>query len=529
MSFNSGEAGNSPEQCDILVIGLGLAGGIIAYLLASCGIKVTIISNGKAPRDSNSYLAQGGIIYQGIKDSPRLLAYDIYRAGAHINDRKAVDLLTREGPQLVQKLLIETIKVPFDRSPEDDDFDYIEEGVHSVNRIIHCKDHTGKTIQECLYDKLLQLENIRYLEKHTAIELIPAKKGGKRACAGAFVLQQDRNTVIPFLARHTLLATGGLGQIFLHSTNSRFDRGDGIALAQRLGALVKQLEYIQFHPTSLLDSSEPRFLISEALRGAGATMLNSRHERFMKKYHPDWELAPRDVVARAIHQEMQENDRPCVYLDITFKEEDWITSRFPHIFEHCMLQGIDIRKEYIPVVPAAHYSCGGVAVDTNGRTNIQNLWAAGEVACTGLHGANRLASTSLLECLVWGYRCAQGIIDSAHHENIPEPLPHFLSKLKKYNKQKNGILNEKLCASYQKRLQEITWAYLGLIRTTSLLKKGLKEFESLCQEFKEISLRHSLTDSLAGLYNSMETARLLFQHALLNQRSLGCHYIIVDD
>ncbi len=527
MNFNSCAGSKSPEHTDVIIIGSGLAGGIIAYLLASKGYRVTALSNSDGIHDSNSYLAQGGIIYQGVKDSPDLLAYDIYRAGLHANNKEAVDLLTREGPRLVQQILIEKIGVPFDKTPDNEDFDYIEEGVHSVNRIIHCKDHTGKTIQQTLFDKLKKLENFQLLNNHTALELLSSPKGDQSICTGVLALNQKKQTIIPFLAPHTVLATGGLGQIFKHTTNSKYDRGDGIALASRIGAHIRDLEYIQFHPTSYYYNANPRFLISEALRGAGAKLINKRGERFMQKYHPDWELAPRDVVARAIHQEMTRHNTPSVYLDISFKDGSWITDRFPQIFQYCLDTGIDIRKDYIPVVPAAHYSCGGVSVDTWGRTTIQNLWAAGEVASTGLHGANRLASTSLLECVVWGYRCFQNISSGTVRQSTIPPLHH--STCTGNTSQKEKIVESKNIDSYTRALKEITWSSLGLIRTPKKIKDGMHKIDKLLYDVESL-YRHTFpTDPLAGLYNSMYTARLVLQSALQNRRSLGCHYIVDDE
>ncbi|MCX7020139.1 MAG: FAD-dependent oxidoreductase, partial [Candidatus Sumerlaeota bacterium] len=394
-------------KTDLLIIGSGIAGCAAALTACEAGLDVTVITKSENPRKSTSTAwAQGGIIFKGANDTEELLTADIMRAGAGIGYAPAISNLARLGPLYVEDILINRLNVPFDRDDRDL-LDITEEGAHSVRRIIHVTDLTGAAIEERFVEVLQNYPNVRFITDATALDLLTLSHHSMRGsdvyekpiCVGAYVLFQETGQVEPILAGETLLATGGLGQLYIHTTNPRGARGDGIAMAYRAGARLLNLEYIQFHPTALYQADTERFLISESVRGEGGVLIHRTGEAFMERHHPLGSLAPRDVVARAIHMEMIENEEPCVYLDISGKDSDWIKRRFPHIHAKCLSIGIDMTKQPIPVVPAAHYSCGGVAVDLEGRTSISRLRAAGEVSCTGIHGANRLASTSLLEGL----------------------------------------------------------------------------------------------------------------------------------
>ena len=400
---------------DVLVIGSGLAGLSAAWQAAKRGCRVVLLTRASDIHHSNTNLAQGGIIYQGPEESPEQLVADILEAGAGLSSRQAATLLAEEGPRLVKAILIDELGVPFDRSPENlADLDLTREAGHSISRIIHYKDQTGYAIEKAFVERVTAHPNVHVRSNATAVDLLttshhslePTDVYRPLACVGAYALDQTSGKIFPILAKQTILATGGLGGVFLHTTNPQDARGDGIALAHRAGARCINLHFIQFHPTALL-APDGRFLISETVRGEGGRVVDRHGNEFMQRYHPAGSMAPRDIAARAIYQTMLETGEPCAYLDVTHKPADWLRQRFPGIFALCRDHGIDIAHDPIPVVPAAHYSCGGVATDERGRTNVDRLWAVGEVACTGLHGANRLASTSLLECLVLGARAGQ--------------------------------------------------------------------------------------------------------------------------
>ena len=405
-------------QTDILVIGTGIAGTIAAIVAADLGSKVTIITKTPDLLSGSTRYAQGGIIYKGLKDSPEKLKHDIMEAGAGHCWEPAVNQLCKMGPDLVDKYLINRFKVGFDRNSSNE-LDLTSEGAHSEARIIHSKDKTGTTIQEAIIKAIEQHKNITVLLDHMVVDLLTLSHHStcsvdiykKPACFGAFVLNNKTGQVFPIFAAETILAAGGLGQIYVHTTNPLEATGDGIALAWRAGARCFNLQYMQFHPTTLYSEGE-RFLISEAVRGEGGILIDNQGREFMNGFHEMGSLAPRDIVARSIHQTMLDTNHPCVYLDISFKDADWLSNRFPTIYEYCFNSGIDITKEPIPVVPAAHYLCGGIGTSLRGRTSLERLYAIGEVSCTGVHGANRLASTSLLESIVWAYTAANDAASS---------------------------------------------------------------------------------------------------------------------
>ncbi len=515
-------------ETEVLIIGCGIAGGTAALQLADAGVDVTIVTRTNDPLESNTFYAQGGIIYKGEKDSPKLLAEDIQRAGVWQCNPKAVNILATEGPKLVEKILMEKLEVVFDKNP-DGSLSLAREGSHSVPRILHFRDSTGQAIQHALIKKLSRHPNITLLKGYTAIDLLtPSHHSRNRlevyeplSCTGAYLLDQKKQQVIRCLAKKTILATGGLGQIFLLSSNPDWARGDGIAMAYRAGARIINLEYIQFHPTTFHYKQAPHFLISEAVRGAGARLINSNGEPFMHKYDPEWkDLAPRDVVSRSIHQEMLEHGVSNVYLDLhSYIPAKEIIEKFPTIYKNCLAYGIDPTKEPIPVVPAAHYSCGGIWVDEWGKSTIRNLYAVGEVSCTGVHGANRLASTSLLEGLVWGNRSANHILKTLSQTRRAEPgnYPPWMDT--GLEDPDPALINQDMSF-----IKHIMWNYVGLIRTGPRLARALRELRNLENEIEQFYQNSRLIDSLIGLRNAVRTAIVVTLAAWENKQSKGCHY-----
>jgi len=512
-------------KTDVLIIGCGIAGATAALTAADAGSKVTVVTNTKDPEEGNTAYAQGGIVYRGRDDSPGLLEKDILEAGAGKSHLPAVRFLAGKGPPLVKKLLVQKYKVSFDRGKRKT-LDLTREGAHSVPRIIHSTDLTGRAIIESLVGAMKKHPRISILNRTTAVDLLTLSHHSRRpsdvyeppTCVGAYVLFQRKNRVEPILAGETILATGGLGQIFLHSTNPRGARGDGIALAYRAGARLINLEFVQFHPTALFHHNAKRFLISEALRGEGAILKRKNGEKFMDKIHPMGSLAPRDVVARSIQDVMLTHDEPCVYLDITHKDPSWVKKRFPHIHGTCLEYGLDITRSPIPVVPAAHYSCGGVSVDLKGRTSIRRLWAVGEVSCTGVHGANRLASTSLLEGLLWGYeagRNASRAVSSEKSYYFPDISPWIHEKQE---------VDPALIYQDWLTIKYTMWNYVGLTRTDKRLDRARRILRELRQEVEGFYKSALLTDSMLGLRNGVQTAMAVLFAASENPETRGCHY-----
>ncbi len=515
-------------SCDVLVIGTGIAGATTAWQLGDAGHRVLVITKAANASDNNTNLAQGGIIYRGEHDSPQLLAEDIFRAGAHLNNPEAVRVLAEQGPATLKRLLLDALHVQFDRD-SGKHLALCQEAAHRQPRIIHVADATGKAIQSALLERLQTHPNITPLHKHCAIDLLTpdhhssdlVRRYQPKHCVGAYVLDTRSGQVKRVMAKATVLATGGLGQIFLHSTNARGARGDGLAMANRAGARIINSEFIQFHPTAFHKAGAPAFLISEAVRGAGARLVHADGEPFMHRYAPEWgDLAPRDVVARAIHQEMTEKDVPNVYLDLaSYLPAEKIRQRFPTIDRYCRQYGIDITRDNIPVTPAAHYSCGGVWVDIHGRSSIENLYAVGETACTGVHGANRLASTSLLEGLTFGALTAAA---------IDKDLPHLRQEQAKHippwRNTAGEVADPELIAQDLRRIQSIMWHYVGLRRNAPRLARALRELRALETEIEQFYRNSRLTDDLIGLRNAVRSAVIVTQAAWSNKHSIGCHY-----
>ncbi|MEX1018251.1 MAG: FAD-dependent oxidoreductase [Litorilinea sp.] len=540
-------------ETDVLIIGCGIAGATAALTLADAGIPVVVVTRAKAPEDSSTLWAQGGIIYTGPGDTPDLLAEDIERAGAGHSYPKAVRILAEQGPDAVRRILLERVGVDFDEhaaaaasaSAEDtasapatsvahahteEGLSLALEGGHSLPRIIHAADATGRAIEIALLNALRMHPQITLLTEHTAVDLLTPSHHAlnrlavyeKRSCVGAYLLDQRTGQVARCIAKRTILATGGLGQIFLRTTNPVGARGDGVAMAYRTGVRIINAEFVQFHPTAFYNRQSARFLISEAVRGAGGRLVNADGVPFMDAYNPEWkDLAPRDIVARSIHQEMLTRDISHVYLDLTsYISKDRILAHFPTIHRQCLDYNIDITQDLVPVVPAAHYSCGGIWVDEWGQTNRRSLYAVGEVACTGLHGANRLASTSLLEGLVFGERAARHIYQALINGASLYPQ----ADIPVWNDTSTDDADPALISQDLSSIKHIMWNYVGLVRTAPRLERALRELSHLEVEIEQFYRRTRLSDELIGLRNAVRTAIVVANAAWRNRTSMGCHY-----
>lgn len=512
-------------ETEVLVIGCGIAGGVAALQLADSGIPVTVITRTQEPQESNTYYAQGGIIYEGRNDSPELLAEDVIRAGAGQNNSRSVNILAKQGPTLVREILLDRVGVHFDQNGQG--LSLAREGGHSIPRIIHAADATGKAISTALVEALQRHPNVTLLSGYTAIDLLMSNlhldKPSSRSprCIGAYLLDQATGEVAPCLAKQTILATGGLGQVFWRTTNPIGARGDGVAMAHRVGAQIIDMEYVQFHPTTFYHPQGWAFLISEAVRGAGARLVNANGEPFMQRYAPEWlDLAPRDIVSRSIHQEMMIYGVPNVYLDLaSYISPQQIRRRFPNIYAQCLQFGVDITRDLVPVSPAAHYACGGVAVDSWSQTTVKGLLAAGEVACTGLHGANRLASTSLLEGMVWGYRSAHYVQRQLSRSSLPQ-----FAKVRPYPSTNLPLPDSEQIDQLMQEIKCLMWHQVGLVRETTGLEQALARLETLGLSVEALVRQHRPTDQLAGLRNVGQVAQLITTAALHSEVGVGCHY-----
>lgn len=513
-------------RSDVLVIGAGIAGCVAALRAADHGLEVNLIMKGRDFSESNTYHAQGGIVYRGKADSPNLLAKDILEAGDGVSNPSAVEVLAEEGPKLVKEILLDRANVPFDRC--NGELDLTTEAAHSDKRIVHMADATGRAIEDSLMKLVKENPLISVYTERVAVDLLteqhhtddPLSVYRKPTCVGAYVFDVRRSKVDVFLSKVTVLASGGLGRIYLYTTNPQGATGDGFAMASRAGAELINMEYVQFHPTAFRFRETECFLISEALRGEGATLKTPAGESFMEKYHQLGALAPRDVVARAIYEEMFEGKYPYVMLDISSNmKPEKIRSRFPTIYETCMKYGVDISSQPIPVVPAAHFACGGVKVDLWGRTNIDRLFAVGEVSCTGVHGANRLASTSMLEGLVWADRSIRGIVDRRRYyfNYTPPQVREWIY---------TGIEDPDPALIRQDMdvLRHTMWNYVGLIRTKERLERAVGDLRHLQDDLESFYRYSNLTVELIELRNAIQTGLIVAQSAWKNRRSRGCHY-----
>ncbi|MBU1077796.1 MAG: L-aspartate oxidase [Spirochaetes bacterium] len=518
-------------ESDILVIGSGIAGMSAAHYAAENGFSVNIITKGDIVKDSNTYYAQGGIIYRGEKDSPDSLIKDIISAGAHLSLPENVRILATEGVFYIQDLLIGKAKINFTKD-EGGQFDLTEEAAHSVRRIIHSNDSTGKAIANGLYRLIKKNKMITFFDHHLGIDLIINHVHSRDKLSiydppevqGAFVLDTREKEIKIFTAKAVILASGGLGQIYKYTTNPLSATGDGFAMAERAGAQIINMEYTQFHPTALYIKKPNMFLISEALRGEGAQLKTIDNKDFMKKYHPGKSLAPRDVVARAIQEEMLKNQHPYVHLDIhSYLPSKIIKKKFPTIYKTCLENKINITKEPIPVVPAFHYICGGVKVDKWGRSGIRRLFSAGEASCTGIHGANRLASTSLLESLVWGGRIIKYISENTSKYKLNR---NYKIKPIKISSHQFQVIDPACIKQDWSNLQNIMWNYVGLTRSKKRLTRALNNLKSLSNMIFEFYQKRKYNIEVIELKNAVQTAIIITRSALKNRRSNGTHYRI---
>ncbi|KAB1441120.1 L-aspartate oxidase [Pseudodesulfovibrio senegalensis] len=519
---------------DALIIGSGIAGAVAALTLAEAGVETTILTAGEELTWGNTSLAQGGIVYTSEEDSPKSLEKDILTAGWNHNYIRAVRHLAQHGPEILKKVLIEKYPVPFSKTH--DSWNLTKEGGHSIARILYCADHTGKNIMETLAEALNASPNIRILTSRTAIDLLTTGHHARHTdyqyslnnqCVGAYVFNEENKSVETILARFTMLATGGVGQVFLHTTNTQSSIGSGLAMAQRAGAKLMNCEYIQFHPTALYGGAkrgERRFLVSEAVRGEGAKLVNGSGEAFMPKYDERADLAPRDIVTRAIMDEMLHSGADCVYLDVSNNVDCDIHERFPTISQNCANMGVDICSQPIPVVPAAHYFCGGVLTDINGRTTLDRLYAAGETSCTGVHGANRLASTSLLEGLVWGYGAANDIAKHLAHKKtiltrkLVDSIPDWQSP--------GNIENEDpaLIAQDWATVRNTMWNYVGIARNKYRLNRAFADLRNLYKNLQDFYRKTPPSKPIIDLFHGSQCAYIITLAAMRNKQSKGCHF-----
>ncbi len=524
------------EIYDVLIIGTGIAGLTTAIYLKEAGLNILSITKTDEIKESNTHYAQGGIVAWREGDLEEKLANDILLAGKNYNNKEAVNIFASQAPKLVFDFLVDKIGINFSKSA-DGELDYTEEAAHSSRRILHFEDHTGEKIEEALINYAKKLK-IQIYPSYIAIDLITNNHHSidnqelykKHEVMGAYVLDNNKGIVKKIFAHNVIIATGGIGDLFQYTTNPPSATGDGLSMAYRAGAEIINAEFIQFHPTSLFHKDIKRFLISESLRGEGAKLLNLNKKEFMHKYSSDKELASRDIVTRAIYEEMYKTGAEYMLLDLAnnYKGKNPIKERFSQIYNTCLSGGIDITKEPIPIIPASHYFCGGIKVDLNGRSSINNLYAIGEVSCTGLHGSNRLASVSLLEGLFWGKRAALDIINKLKvNNNIIEKsrfkkIPDW--KLPKYIEKFDPILIDQ----DRKAIQSTMWNYTGIIRTIKGLERADADLSYFAHRIFRFYQEANLDRSIIELRNAIVSSQLIIKAAIHNNKSLGCHFIKMD-
>jgi len=506
-----------PQQFDVLIIGSGLAGLTMALQVADS--KLVCLVSKREISDSASNWAQGGIAaVLNSDDTVEEHIQDTLIAGAGLCDIEVASMVATKGFEAIEWLINQGVE--FTREADNSSFHLTREGGHSHRRVVHVADATGQAVQKTLAQKVREHVNITILENHIAVDLVTAKKLDKNTvndqCLGAYILDNSNGRVMTIAAAQTVLATGGAGKVYLYTTNPDVSTGDGIAMAWRAGCRVANMEFIQFHPTCLFHPHAKSFLISEVVRGEGGLLKLPDGTRFMPEHDERAELAPRDVVARAIDFEMKKRGLDCVYLDITHKPAAFIEEHFPNIYARCLELGIDITKQPIPVVPAAHYSCGGVMTDSTGSTDIACLYAIGETACTGLHGANRLASNSLLECLVFGQAAANAIL-SAPYQDF-HLLPYWDES------RVTDADEEVLITHTWNELRRFMWNYVGIARTNKRLSRALHRIHMLRDEVNEFYSNFKVTNDLIELRNLLQVAELIVVSAIERHESRGLHY-----
>jgi L-aspartate oxidase len=513
-------------ETEILVIGSGIAGLTAAIKLAESGFQVTVVTKSLLPSESNSYYAQGGIVYNKYEKGPEGLVRDIINAGSHLVKPSVAEMVSKEGYRHIDNLLVRKAKVPFRK--EHGRFLLTHEAAHSRRRILFAYDTTGRYIIEGLLKVAGKTRNIRFMSGAIAIDILTRDHHTddlmaiyeKPQALGAYVYDTSSREVTKVTSKVTILATGGIGKIYRHTTNPDCATGDGIAMAARAGANVINMEYTQFHPTTLFTHSEQNFLLSESLRGEGGVLVNQNGKEFIK--HPKGSLAPRDAVAIEIHNELTATRREFVYLDLSRIDRAKIRTRFPAIYEECLKNNIDITRDRIPVVPAFHFSCGGIRVNEWGRTSITNLFAAGECTCTGLHGANRLASMSLLEGLTFGTRVA-GYITRNRKATLNQKLP-------KAREWVSGKVKDRSDPALLKQdwtsLKNTMWNYVGIVRTARRLDRAMTDLSNLNFGIEDFYRNTVVNKDIIELRNAVQTGLLIAQAAWRNKTSRGCHYRI---
>lgn len=506
---------STPEKTDFLIVGSGLSGLFLARKLARLG-SVRVITK-KARTDSNSANAQGGIaaVMSG-EDSIEKHIRDTIDAGDGLCNADVVREIISRGPVCVTELI--DLGVPFTKN-EDGTFELGKEGGHSLRRVLHAGDITGNEIQRTLLGVVeRECQNVEILENTIAVNLVMVDG----SCAGLHALDQDRGDVLALEARYTILSTGGAGKVYLYTSNPDIATGDGIAMAYRAGARIANMEFFQFHPTCLYHPYAKSFLISEALRGEGAILLNHKGERFMFKHHEAGELAPRDIVSRGIDQEMKENGLDCVFLDIaSVKPASFIKERFPNLYQKCLSFGIDMSSAPVPVVPAAHYTCGGIQAGIDGTTSVKGLLAIGETSCTGFHGANRLASNSLLECVV------MADLASKHLEREMSSVPLPFRRVRPWNPGNATESKEAVVVKHDwDEVRSIMWNYVGIVRSMKNLTRARMRIDVLLEEIKDYYWEYLLTSDLVELRHITQIADLIIASAMARQESRGTHYMV---
>ncbi|MEA1912845.1 MAG: L-aspartate oxidase [candidate division WOR-3 bacterium] len=498
-------------KTDFLMIGSGISA--LNFALRVSNIGDVLILTKKERTDANTNYAQGGVAsVLGKTDSYSSHIEDTLRTGAGICREKAVDIMVKEGPPLIDDLIGWGVEFSRDKNSN---LELWKEGGHSHRRIVHAGDFTGREIEKALISSIKNHPNIRIFEHHLAFELITAND----SCYGAFALDVSTGEIIQVCAKVTLLATGGAGQVYQHTSNPTVATGDGISMAYNAGCRIEDMEFFQFHPTTLWTPKvqERQFLISEAVRGEGGILLDKDGNRFMEGIDPGMELAPRDVVARACDSVLKERGDDYVLLDISHKDSDKVKKKFPNIYRECLKHSIDMTKEPIPVVPAAHYICGGVCTDLYGGTDLRGLLAAGEVAFTGVHGANRLASNSLLEALVFSTRASRIAEDWMVKDSFPEECISL-------DKKRSSIEESILAVHTKKEIKQTMWDYVGIVRRDYLLNRALRRFELYLGEIEELYRNSSLSRDIIELRSLITVAYLITRSALLRKESRGLHY-----
>ena len=512
-----------PSAYDVLVVGSGIAGLSFALKVAQKGHSVAILTK-KNKADSNTNWAQGGIaVVTAQTDDFDKHVRDTLVAGDGLCDEAVVREIVRDGPQRVRELVEWGVRFSRDEAGE---YDLGREGGHGERRILHVKDTTGKAIEEALLKAVAREKRVDLFEHVFAIDIVTTakvrsarSKEGNRV-AGLYALDVKSGRVLTFSAPAVMLSSGGAGQVYLYTTNPDIATGDGIAMAYRAGVQVRNMEFIQFHPTTLYSTTGERFLISEAVRGEGAILRNFKGEAFMKGYHPMADLAPRDIVARAIDTEMKQSGTPHVWLDITHRPADFVRGHFPEIYRTCKRLGYDLTKEKVPVVPAAHYTCGGVATSLSAETSLPGLYASGEVASTGLHGANRLASNSLLEAVVMSHRGSEAVdLYLRSHIAVKSKLPAWVDL-------GGGDSDERVVLTHNwDELRRALWDYVGIMRTTKRLERARTRIATLSREIHDYYWNFSVDPKLLELRNLIQIAELIVTCALQRRESRGLHAI----